>query len=102
MTSQPARSRRGSAWPIAASRLRSFSVSVGRLCWRLSTWSWWRRTMISMSFERPDRTARRANVVRKRYRMRFTRSGSVRILTVQQPRPSIGHPQVLTLHSCKA
>jgi hypothetical protein len=53
--------------------------------------------MISMSFDRPERTARRASEARKRYGMRFTRSGSVRIFPVQQPRPSIGHPQASVL-----
>lgn len=32
MTSQPARRRRRSAWPIAASRMRSSSLSGGRSC----------------------------------------------------------------------
>ncbi len=40
----------------------------------------------------PVRTAMRANDVRKRYKMRYTRSGSAEICHVQQPRPSFGHP----------
>jgi len=35
-----------------------------------STVIWWRNTMISRSFERPDRTAKRAIGGRKRYKIR--------------------------------
>ena len=60
------------AWAIAPSRDRSPSVRTGRSTWRRSTMSSWRNTMISTSLERPERTARRANNARKRYKMRYT------------------------------
>ncbi len=47
-----------------------FAVISVRNTWRMA--SWWRSTMISMSLERPDRTVRRANDARKRYKMRYT------------------------------
>ena len=70
LTSQPARRRRGRAAAIAPSRARSSSASAGRLFSRRRTVSWWRSTMISRSFERPERTVKRANEARNRYRMR--------------------------------
>jgi hypothetical protein len=72
VTNQPARSRRGSAAPIAPSSVRSSSLSAGRSIWRRRTLSWWRRTMISRSLDRPERTARRANKAMKRHRIRDT------------------------------
>ena len=54
----------------APSRARSSSASAGRLFCRCRTVSWWRSTMISRSFERPERTASRASNARNRYRMR--------------------------------
>lgn len=48
-------------------------VPPGRSIRRRSTASWWRSTMISRSFERPDRTARRASAAMSRYKMRYTR-----------------------------
>ena len=68
VTSHPARLGRASAAAIAASKVRSASVSSGRSIWRRSTASWWRNTMISRSFERPDRTVSRASDARNRYR----------------------------------
>ena len=70
VTSQPARRRRGSAAAIAPSRARSSSARAGWLFSRCRTVSWWRNTMISRSFERPERTAKPANDTRNRYRMR--------------------------------
>ena len=62
----------GSAWAMAPSSDRSSSPNAGRSTWRRSTTSWWRRMMISMSLERPDRTARRASEARTLYKMRYT------------------------------
>ena len=53
-----------------AERVRSSSASAGRLFCRCRTLSWWRSTMISRSFECPERTAKRANDTSNRYRMR--------------------------------
>ena len=72
VTSHPARLGRGSAAAIAASKLRSASVISGRSTCRRSTPSWWRNTMISRSFERPDRTVSRASDARNRYKIRYT------------------------------
>ena len=72
LTSRPARLGRGSAAAIAPSKLRSASVSSGRSTWRRSTASWWRNPIISRSFERRDRTARRTSAPKKRYAMRYT------------------------------
>lgn len=69
VTIQPSRRRRGSAAAIAPSRLRSSSVSSGRSIWRRNTASWWPSTTISRSFERPERSARRASAPRNRYKM---------------------------------
>ena len=74
VTSHPARLGRASAAAIAPSKLRSVSVSSGRSIWRRSTASWWRNTMISRSFERPDRTVSRASDARNRYKIRYTRT----------------------------
>ena len=74
VTSHPARLGRGSAAAIAPSKVRSASVSSGRSIWRRSTASWWRNTMISRSFERPERTASRASDARNRYKIRYTRT----------------------------
>ena len=74
VTSHPARLGRASAAAIAPSKLRSASVSSGRSTCRRSTASWWRNTMISRSFERPDRTASRASDARNRYKIRYTRT----------------------------
>ena len=74
VTSHPARVGRGSAAAIAASRLRSVSVSSGRSTCRRSTVSWWRNTMISRSLERPERTVSRASDARNRYKIRYTRT----------------------------
>ena len=101
VTSQPWRRRRGSAWAIAASIDRSSSLRSGRLFCLCKTPSWWRRTTISRSLERPVRTARRANDVRKRYKVRYTRSGSAGICPVQQPRSSFGDPQEYGATLCK-
>ncbi len=57
---------RGSAAAMAPSRLRPASLSSGRSTCRRDTASWWRRTMISRSCERPDRTARWAMAGRSR------------------------------------
>ena len=73
VTSHPARLGRASAAAIAPSKLRSASVSAGRSICRRSTASWWRNTMISRSFERPERTASRASDARNRYKIRYTR-----------------------------
>ena len=59
---------------IAPSRTRSSSARAGRSVCRRRTVSWWRRTMISRSFECPERTAKRANEASNRYRMRDTGS----------------------------
>ena len=72
VTSHPARLGRGSAAAIAPSELRSASVMSGRSTCRRSTPSWWRKTMISRSFERPDRTVSRASDARNRYKIRYT------------------------------
>ena len=72
VTSHPARLGRGSAAAIAPSKLRSASVISGRSTCRRSTPSWWRNTMISRSFERPDRTVSRASDARNRYKIRYT------------------------------
>ena len=61
VTNHPARLGRASAAAIAASKLRSASVISGRSTWRRSTASWWRDTMISRSFQRPDRPVSRAH-----------------------------------------
>ena len=74
VTSHPARLDRGSAAAIAPSKLRSASVSSGRSTCRRSTASWWRNTMISRSFERPERTVNRASDARNRYKIRYTRT----------------------------
>ena len=72
VTSHPARLGRGSAAALAPSKLRSASVISGRSTCRRSTPSWWRNTMISRSFERPDRTVSRASDARNRYKIRYT------------------------------
>ena len=72
VTSHPARLGRGSSAAIAPSKLRSASVISGRSTWRRSTPSWWRNTMISRSFERPDRTVSRASDATNRYKNRYT------------------------------
>ena len=74
VTSHPARLGRASAAAIAASKLRSASVSSGRSTCRRSTASWWRNTMISRSFERLERTVSRASDARNRYKIRYTRN----------------------------
>ena len=74
VTSHPARLGRASAAAIAPSKLRSASVSSGRLTCRRSTASWWRNTMISRSLERPARTVSRASDARNRYKSRYTRT----------------------------
>ena len=74
VTSHPARLRRGSAAAIAPSKVRSASVNSGRSTCRRSTPSWWRNTMISRSFERRERTARRTSATKQRYMMRYTRT----------------------------
>ena len=94
VTSHPARLGRGSAAAIAPSKVRSASVSSGRSTCRRSTPSWWRNTMISRSFERRERTARRTSATKKRYIMRCTRSASARIAAGQRPRPSFRHPHL--------
>ena len=93
VTGHPVRLGRASAAAIAPSKLRSASVSSGRSTWRGSTASWWRNTMISRSFERPDRTVSRASDARNRYKIRYTRTASARIAAGQRPRPSFRHPQ---------
>ena len=70
VTSHPTRFARGSAAAIAPSKLRSASVITGRSTCRRNTPSWWRNTMVSRSFERPERTAKRANDTSNRYRIR--------------------------------
>ena len=72
VTGHPARLGRGSAAAIAASKVRSVSVSSGRSTWRRNTASWWRNTIISRFFERPDRTVSRASDARNRYKIRYT------------------------------
>ena len=72
VTSHPARLGRGSAAAIAASKVRSVSASSGRSTWRRNTASWWRNTIISRFFERPDRTVSRASDARNRYKIRYT------------------------------
>ena len=72
VTSHPARLGRGSAAAIAASKVRSVSVSSGRSTWRRNTASWWRNTIISRFFERPDRTVSLASDARNRYKIRYT------------------------------
>ena len=74
VTSHPVRLGRGSAAAIAASKLRSVSVSSGRSICRRSTASWWRNTIISRFFERPERTVSRASDARNRYEIRYTRT----------------------------
>ena len=74
VTSHPARLGRGSAAAIAPSKLRSASVNSSRSTCRRSTPSWWRNTMISRSFERPDRTVSRASDATNRYKIRYTRT----------------------------
>ena len=49
---------------------RSHPPRAGRLFWRCRTVSWWRSTMISRSFERPKRTAKRCDDTTNRYRTR--------------------------------
>ena len=55
---------------VAASRVRYSLARAGRLFCRCRILSWWRSTMISRSFECPERTAKRANDTRNRYRTR--------------------------------
>ena len=74
VTSHPARLGRASAAAIAPSKVRSASVSSGRSICRRSTASWWRNTMISRSFQRPERTASRASDANNRYKIRYTRT----------------------------
>ena len=74
VTSHPVRLGRASAAATAPSKLRSASVSSGRSTCRRSTASWWRNTMISRSFERPERTASRASDANNRYKIRYTRT----------------------------
>ena len=74
VTSHPVRLGRASAAAIAPSKLRSASVSSGRSICRRSTASWWRNTMISRSFQRPDRTVSRASDANNRYKIRYTRT----------------------------
>ena len=62
---RPCRCRRGRAAAMAARSVRSSSLIAGRLFCRRSTVFSWRSTMISRSFERRVRTARRAREVRK-------------------------------------
>ena len=97
VTSHPARLGRASAAAIAASKLRSVSVNSGRSTWPRSTASWWRNTMISRSFERPDRTASRASDARNRYKIRYTRN---------QDRPSSlqvnAHGRVFGTHTARS
>ena len=59
---------------MTPSKLRSPSVRSGRSTCRRSTPSWWRKTMILRSFERPDRTVSRASDVRNLYKIRYTRN----------------------------
>ena len=73
-THKPGRCGRDRAAATAPSRARSSSASAGRLFCRCRTAIWWRSTMISRSFERPERTASRAGNARNRYRMRHMRS----------------------------
>ena len=73
VTSQPARGGPGNAAAMAPSRARSSSAMAGRLYWRCRTVSWCRNTMISRSFERPERTAKRANDTSNRYRQELAR-----------------------------
>ena len=61
---------RGKAVATAPSRARSSSASADRWFCRRRTASGWRSTMISRSFERPERTAKRANDPSNRYRTR--------------------------------
>ena len=42
--------------------------------------SWWRKTMISRSLERPERTAKRAIDARKRYKILGDDDGVVRVV----------------------
>ncbi len=88
--STPGAGERG--W-MAPSRLGSSSFRSGRSVWRCNTASWWRRTTISRSFERPERTARWARAESSRYRIRFTRL---------QPRPASSqvntHDRVIGTH----
>ena len=62
--------RHKAAAAMAPSRARSSSASAGRLFCRCRTASERRSTMISRSFERPERTAKRANDTSNRYRIR--------------------------------
>ena len=60
---------------------------------RRSTASWWRNTMISRSFERPDRTVSRASDANNRYKIRCTRiQHRPASRQVNEPRPSFRHP----------
>ena len=60
------------------------AVGSNRSTCRRSTASWWRNTMISRSFERRERTARRTSATNKRDLMRCTRT---------QHRPAFGAGQ---------
>ena len=72
VTSHPARLGRGSAAALAPSKLRSASVNSGRSTCRRSTPSWWPKTMISRSLQRPERTVSRASDARNRYKIPYT------------------------------
>ena len=55
VTKNDGHARRGSVRLNAASSARSSGRSCGRVTWRPSTCSWWRRTRISISFSRSER-----------------------------------------------
>lgn len=95
VTIHPARARRASACATAPSRARSSSVMAGRSTWRRSTASWWRSTMISRSFERPERTTSAMRPITRRYKVRCITPRSAHVHPGQPPRPSFGHPHLL-------
>jgi hypothetical protein len=52
---------RGSSRLAADRNTRSAARNAGRRTWRRSTANWWRRTMISRSFDALDRNRRRSS-----------------------------------------
>ena len=59
---------------VGASKLRSGVGELGADDLAAQHIDWWRNTMISRSFERPDRTVSRASDARNRYKIRYTRT----------------------------
>jgi hypothetical protein len=77
---------------MAPGKVRSSSLIGGWSLWRRNTCGWWRSTMISGSFDRPERTSSRLRAVRNRYRVRNTSYHDGGIAPDQHPRMSLRAP----------